>query len=106
MTEFEVGYLMGLIVGEGSFTGDRKKYRLDINLHESDLQPLITVKNLLGGRINGPYEHAGRKFWAYRLESRQLRTHLRLFYERLPRSRKREQFLKWAEKWNLAFWET
>ena len=31
LTEFEVGYLMGLIVGEGSFTGDRKKYRLDIN---------------------------------------------------------------------------
>lgn len=91
---------------KGLFTGDRKKNCLRINLHESDLQPLIAVKNLLGGRINGPYEHAGRKFRSYRLEARQLRAHLCLFYERLPESKKRQQFLKRAEKWNLTFWET
>ena len=38
---------MGLVVGEGSFTGDRRQYRLSINLHESDIQPLLTVKRLL-----------------------------------------------------------
>jgi hypothetical protein len=52
MTEFEIGYLMGLVVGEGSFTGDRRQYCLAINLHESDIQPLLTVKRLLGGRIH------------------------------------------------------
>jgi hypothetical protein len=106
MTEFEIGYVMGLIVGECSITGDCKRYRLDLNLHESDLQPLMAMKSLLGGRINRLYEHARRKFWAYRIESGQLRAHLRMFYERLPESRKREQFLQWAEKCNLAFWET
>jgi hypothetical protein len=79
MTEFEIGYLMGLVVGEGSFTGDRSQYCLSIKLHESDLQPLLTVQGLLGGKINGPYEHDGRKFWVYRLRARQIRSHLRLF---------------------------
>ena len=106
MTEFEIGYLMGLVVGEGSFTGDRRQYCLSINLHESDIQPLIMVKRLLGGRIHGPYEHAGRKFWSYRIGDHQVRAHLRLFYERLPESRKRDQFLAWAEKWGIAFWDT
>ncbi len=98
MTEFEIGYLTGLVVGEGSFTGDRHQYYLTIKLHESDIQPLLTVKNLLGGRIYGPYENDGRRFWVYRIRARQIRAHLRLFYERLPESRKREQFLVWAEK--------
>lgn len=106
MTEFEIGYLMGLVVGEGSFTGDRKQYCLSIKLHESDLQPLLAVKRLLGGRIQGPYNHDSRRFWIYRIGSRQVRAHLRLFYERLPESRKRDQFLAWAEKWKIDFWET
>lgn len=50
MTEFEIGYLMGLVVGEGSFTGDRSQYCLSIKLHESDLQPLLTAQRLLGAR--------------------------------------------------------
>lgn len=104
MPECEIGYLMGLVVGEGSYTGDRRQYCLTINLHESDIQPLLTVKRLLGGRIHGPYEHDGRKFWSYRTGDRQVRAHRRLFYERLPGSRKREQFLACAEKSGIDFW--
>lgn len=99
MTDFEIGYIMGLIVGEGSFTGDREKGWLAIKLHMNDPEPLLEAQRLLGGRIYGPYHNNGRHFLYYKLYGLELVEAIPLFKERLPKSHKRDQFYAWLEKY-------
>jgi hypothetical protein len=57
MDAFDLGYVIGLIVGEGSFTGDRRDGCLTVKLHEEDPEPLERLKQVFGGRVYGPYAH-------------------------------------------------
>lgn len=91
---------MGLIVGEGSFTGDRQQPSLEIRMHRRDLEPLENVQRLLGGRIFGPYNHSGRNLYVYMLRGRQLKDALPILQEHLPLSWKRIQFESWRSKYN------
>lgn len=104
-SQFEQGYIIGLIVGGGSFTGDRPACWLQVKLHARDPEPLNLLKFHLGGRIHGPYHHGGRHYLFYRLDGPALRAALPFFYENLPTSHKREQFITWAGKWGLDYWE-
>ena len=96
---FELGYAMGLIVGEGSFTGDRQQPSLEIRMHRRDLAPLENVQRLLGGRIFGPYSHGGRSLYVYMLRGRQLKEALPILHEHLPESWKRVQYDSWRQKY-------
>ena len=104
MDLFTIGYIMGLVVGEGSFTGDARTPTLSIKLHRDDPQPLVLVNRALGGRIYGPYEHTGRRFWLYHLRGVALERSIMLFDEYLPRSKKRRQFLEWARFYGFSTW--
>ena len=99
MKPFELGYAMGLIVGEGSFTGDRQQPSLEIRMHRRDLAPLENVQRLLGGRIFGPYTHGGRSLYVYMLRGRELKEALPIFQEHLPPSWKRVQYDTWRQKY-------
>ena len=99
MTPFELGYAMGLIVGEGSFTGDRQQPSLEIRMHRRDLAPLENVQRLLGGRIFGPYSHGGRSLYVYMLRGQQLKEALPILQEHLPQSWKRLQYDSWRQKY-------
>jgi hypothetical protein len=98
--EFALGYAMGLIVAEGSFTGDRQQPSLEIRMHRRDLDPLENVQRLLGGRIFGPYAHGGRSLYVYMLRGRELKDALPVIQEHLPRSWKRIQFDAWRAKYS------
>ena len=90
---------MGLVVGEGCFTDDAGKSPvLSINLHEDDPLPLQMIQHLLGGRIYGPYYYNGRRFRRYALRRHALSRAVPFFYRYLPQSKKRSQFLEWAER--------
>lgn len=101
MDAFESGYLTGLIVGQGSFTADRRAPVLSVKLHEQDRQALQLVARSLGGKVYGPYHHDGRHFFVYRLRGEALRSAVPLFVTYLPEGRKRRQFLAWAAKYRL-----
>lgn len=105
MTEYEKGFIVGLIVGEGCFGGDKQNPGVFIRLHADDPEPLNFVKERLGGKIYGIYERQGRRFWDYILRGMELRAQINFFFNYLPESRKRRQFLVWAKKWNLEFWD-
>jgi len=96
---FALGFAMGLIVGAGSFTGDRQQPSLEIRLHRRDLALLETVQRLLGGRIFGPYIHAGRNQYVYMLRGHDLRAALPVLEQHLPSSWKRVQFEAWQAKY-------
>ena len=101
--QFGLGYAMGLIVGEGSFTGDRQQPSLELKLHRRDVEPLEHLQKTLGGRIFGPYAHGGRNSYAYMLRGRELRLALPTIQEHLPQSWKRVQFDEWRAKYASFF---
>jgi len=90
---------MGLIAGEGSFTGDRQQPSLEIRTHRRDIEPLEHVQRVLGGRIFGPYAHGGRHLYVYMLRGRELKSALPVIHEHLPSSWKRVQFEAWRAKY-------
>ena len=97
--QFGLGYAMGLIVGEGSFTGDRQQPSLEVKLHRRDVEPLEHLQRILGGRIFGPYAHGGRNLYAYMLRGQALREALPVIHAHLPASWKRVQFEQWRAKY-------
>ena len=103
MDGFAVGYAMGLIVAEGSFTGDRQQPSLEIKMHRRDIAPLEHLQRILGGRIFGPYAHGGRNLYAYMLRGRELRHALPMIEAHLPLSWKRSQFESWRAKYATYF---
>ena len=101
LSDFDVGFICGLVTGEGSFTGDRRQAALAIKLHQDDPEPLQFIEQRLGGKIYGPYCHQGRRYYFWRLMGKALYAALPLFFDRLPSSRKRAQFEAWIDKYSL-----
>ena len=99
LTDFDLGYIMGLMIGEGSFTGDKEQPALQLRLKEDDPEPLKRLNRLLGGSIYGPYNHAERRYYVWMLRGAALWKATELFYQHLPNSRKRRQFLEWWQKY-------
>lgn len=97
LTMFEVGYITGLIVGEGSFTEDGKQPHLAVKLQVTDPTPIQFLKEKLGGKVY-QHNHGGRHYWLWLLRGRDLRASISLFDRWLPESRKRQQFSTWKEK--------
>jgi hypothetical protein len=98
MSTFEIGYAMGLIVGEGTFTADRRHPTLSLKAPERDPAPVELLQQVLGGRIFGPYHHADRHYFVYHLRGRDLEDALPLFDRYLPRSYRRTQYEAWRAK--------
>jgi hypothetical protein len=93
--EFDIGYIMGLVVGEGSFTADRRQPYLQVKLHVRDPFPLRHLADRLGGRVYGPYRHQTRHYYTWLLRGPALRAAIPIFRAYLPESWKREQFEAW-----------
>ena len=60
------------------------------------------MQEKLGGRIYGPYCHGGRRYFLWRLMGKSLYASLPLFADRLPDSRKKDQFIGWIQKYHLG----
>ena len=54
LSDFDVGFICGLVTGEGSFTGDRRQAALAIKLHQNDPEPLQFIEQRLGGKSTVP----------------------------------------------------
>jgi hypothetical protein len=96
--EFEIGYIMGLVVSEGSFTADRRQPCLQVKMHARDPFPLRHLADRLGGRVYGPYRHQTRHYYTWLLRGPALKAAIPLFRAYLPESWRREQFERWLEQ--------
>lgn len=64
---------MGLIIGEGSFTGDGKDAELVIKMHIRHEGLLRWLHSLFPmTRLYGPYNHAGRRYFMWIARGRAL----------------------------------
>lgn len=73
-TPFAVGFLVGILVGEGHFGGDGKQPQLTIRMHV-DHEPLFRwlEKTFPGGKLFGPYNHGGRHYFQWMARGAYLR---------------------------------
>jgi hypothetical protein len=76
-TEFDLGFLVGLLVGEGYFGGDGRRPQVTLRMHvrhEAIFQWL--ERTFPGGRLYGPYNHDGRHYFQWMARGPYLRDEL------------------------------
>ena len=74
MTDLELGLLLGVLVGEGSFGGDGKQPSITVRMHtrhEALFRRLLEI--VPGSRLYGPYSHSGRSYFQWLVRGQALR---------------------------------
>jgi hypothetical protein len=83
VTEFDEGLLTGLLIGGGHFGGDGRQPQVTLRLHLRHEALLRWVDDSFpGGRLYGPYHHAGRDYMQWMARGAYLRERLVPFLER------------------------
>jgi hypothetical protein len=77
MTEFEEGFLLGILVGEGHFGGDGRQPQVTLRMHvrhEELFQWMLRV--VPDSKLYGPYHHGGRSYYQWMARGKTLRDRL------------------------------
>lgn len=75
--DFEVGYLIGLLVGEGHFGGDGRQPQVTLRMHvRHEALFAWLLRTFPGGRLYGPYNHGGREYYQWMVRGPYLRDEL------------------------------
>ena len=76
-TEFDLGFLVGLLVGEGHFGGDNKRAQITLRMHVRHERIFWwLIKTFPGGQLYGPYHHGGRNYFQWMARGRYLSDQL------------------------------
>ncbi|MBA2607556.1 MAG: hypothetical protein H0U92_01295 [Actinobacteria bacterium] len=74
MSEFDAGFIVGLLVGEGHFGGDGRQPQVILRMHVDHKAVFDwVVDRVPGGRLYGPYEHDGRRYYQWMVRGTYLR---------------------------------
>ncbi|HEY3237730.1 MAG TPA: hypothetical protein VGJ84_23620, partial [Polyangiaceae bacterium] len=77
MDDFERGFLVGLLVGEGHFGGDGRKAQVTLRMHTRHREIFEWLVDAVpGSRLYGPYQHGGRNYYQWMSRGSSLRDHL------------------------------
>lgn len=74
MTDYELGLLVGILIGEGHFGGDSKQPHVVVKMnirHKSTMDWLYT--KIPGSKLYGPYSYDGRNFYQWVVRGKSLR---------------------------------
>ena len=76
-TQFDFGYLVGLLVGEGHFGGDGRQPHVTLRMHVRHEAIFDWLQRTFpGGRVYGPYHHGGRDYLQWMARGAFLRDEL------------------------------
>jgi hypothetical protein len=63
---FELGVLVGILVGEGHFGGDGRQAQITLRMHVRHERLFRwLMARFPGGRLYGPYHHGGRSYYQW-----------------------------------------
>jgi hypothetical protein len=74
MEGFDAGFLIGVLIGEGSFGGDGRQPSVTVRMHtrhEALFRHLVEL--VPGSRLYGPYHHSGRSYFQWLVRGPALR---------------------------------
>ena len=76
-TQFDVGFLVGLLAGEGHFGGDGRQPHVTLRMHVRHEAIFRWLERTFpGGRVYGPYNHGGRHYLQWMARGSFLRDEL------------------------------
>ena len=83
LNEFEIGYLVGILVGEGHFGGDGRQPQITLRMH-TDHERLFRwlEERFPQSKLYGPYHHGGRSYFQWMARGEFLRKELIPLLER------------------------
>ena len=76
LNEFEAGFLVGILIGEGHFGGDGRQPQITLRMHTDHAALFDWLARRCGGRLYGPYHHAGRSYYQWMARGAFLRQRL------------------------------
>jgi hypothetical protein len=75
--DLEVGYLLGVLAGEGHFGGDGRQPQVTLRMHTRHEGLFRWLERTFpGGVLYGPYHHGGRSYFQWMARGRFLREEL------------------------------
>lgn len=84
MTEYEIGVLVGVLIGEGSFGGDGRQASITVRMHtRHEALFRFLDKLVVGSRLYGPYNHSGREYYQWIVRGQALKRLLPLLDDRI-----------------------
>ena len=77
MNDFEEGFLLGVLVGEGHFGGDGRQPQVTLRMHarHEELFRWLAA-TVQGSKLYGPYHHGGRDYYQWMVRGKALREGL------------------------------
>jgi len=72
-TDFEVGFFVGILVGEGHFGGDGRLPQITLRMHTRHESLFRWIVATFGGKLYGPYDHGGRSYFQWMVRGKALR---------------------------------
>lgn len=104
--EFSVGFLIGLLVGEGHFGGDGRQPQITLRMHVRHERLFRWLEEVFpNGRLYGPYRHGGRAYYQWMARGEFLKHALvPLIAAHLPRldDHAASRFREMCERYGLA----
>lgn len=73
LTQFDIGVIVGLLIGEGSFGGDGRQPQITLKMHVRHERLLRWLTECFPrSRLYGPYSYDGRSFFQWMARGRAL----------------------------------
>lgn len=74
---FEIGLLVGVLIGEGHFGGDGRQPQITLRMHTDHELLFRWIEHTFpGGKLYGPYHHGGRSYYQWMARGEFLRQEL------------------------------
>jgi hypothetical protein len=76
-SDFETGFLLGLLLGEGTFSGTGKQPQITLRMHSRHAKLFLWLERRFpGSKLYGPYFHGGRSYFQWMARGAFLRQEL------------------------------
>jgi hypothetical protein len=74
LDDFSLGFLIGLLVGEGHFGGDGRQPQVTLRMHVKHEKLFRWLERTIPqGKLYGPYNHGGRAYFQWMIRGEPLR---------------------------------
>lgn len=77
LDQFSMGFLLGLLIGEGHFGGDGRQPQITLRMHVKHEKLFHWLEQKIPqGKLYGPYNHGGREYFQWMIRGPYLRESL------------------------------
>jgi len=85
LTPDDLGFLLGVLVGEGTFGGDGRQPHITLRMHTRHERLFHHLSRMVpGSKLYGPYRHGERTYFQWMVRGTPLRDLAPLLADKLP----------------------